>query len=190
MITIFLAYFLIASYFLMERYLRQGAEALSLQPTNLDSGSSRLMWSLGLLNLLVILLAPIINNYAIGYLSNYFAGWLGILLMVLGITLRYLAAQTLGQFYTRTLRIIPEHQIISKGIYSLIRHPGYLGTFLMMLGVGLAVNNWLIFLFITLTETIVRIYRIYIEEKMLEAFFREEYKVYRKKTWRLIPLIF
>lgn len=188
--TTFLAYLLIACYFVMERLLRKGEQALSLQTGESDRGSSRLMWTSGSFNLFVVLLAPVFNTYHIGYWSNTYVGWIGLLLMVSGLTLRYWAAKTLGEFYTRTLQIIERHQIVDRGLYRVIRHPGYLGTFLMEVGTGLAVTNWIVLPVITLIGVVSRAYRIRAEEEMLETAFGAQYKEYLAKTWRLVPFIY
>lgn len=174
----------------MERLLRKGEQALSLQAGPSDCGSSRLMWASGLFNILTVLLAPIFNTYHIGYWDNAYVGWMGLLLMIGGLTLRYWAAKTLGEFYTRTLRIIEGHQIVERGPYSIIRNPGYLGAFIMNIGASLAVTNWIAVLVITLTAFVTCAYRIRAEEEMLETTFGEQYKVYLEKTWRLVPFIY
>lgn len=188
--TTFLAYLLIACYFVMERLLRKGEQALSLQASPSDRGSSYLIWASGLFNIFSVLLAPVFNTYHIGDWDNAYVGWIGLLLMIGGITLRYSAAKTLGEFYTRTLRIIAGHQIVDRGPYRIIRHPGYLGTFIMDIGAGLAVTNWIVLLVITLTGVVSRAYRIRAEEEMLETSLGEQYKAYLEKIWRLIPLIY
>lgn len=174
----------------MERLLRKGEQALSLEAGPSDRGSSRLLWACGSLNILLVLLAPIFNTYCIGYWDNKYVAWMGLLLMIGGITLRYWAAKVLGEFYTRTLRMVEGHQIIAQAPYSIIRHPGYLGTLIMDVGVGLALTNWIVLLVMMLTGFVSRAYRILVEEEMLKTTFGEQYKAYLEKTWRLIPFVY
>lgn len=190
MLTTFLAYLLIACYFVIERLLRKGQQALSLHAGLSDRGSSYLLWASGLFNILIVLLAPIFNTYHIGYWDNKYIGWIGLLLMIGGLTLRYWAAKTLGEFYTRTLQIIEGHQIVDRGPYSVIRHPGYLGAFMMNIGAGLAITNWIAVLFITVIGVMSYAYRLRAEEEMLETTFGEQYKIYVEKTSRLVPFIY
>jgi len=190
MTTAFLAYLLIACYFIVERWLRQGEQALSLKTLASDRGSSRVLWAIGLFNLCLVLLAPILNVYGIGDWHYSLMGWSGLLLMTGGIAIRYWAAKTLGTFYTRTLRIIEGHQLVEQGPYRVIRHPGYLGTFLLEVGAGLAVMNWLILLVLVLTGIVVRAHRVYVEEGMLEAEFGEEFQIYAKNTWKIFPWLY
>jgi len=189
MTTTWWAYLLIATYFLVERLLRKGEQALSLQAGPSDCGSSRLMWASGLCNIFTVLLAPILNTYHIGYWDNAYVGWIGLLVMIGGLLLRYWAAKTLGEFYTRTLRIVEGHQIVAEGPYRIIRNPGYLGILMLNAGAGLAVTNWIVLLASTLTGLVSFGYRIRVEEAMLGTSFGEQYKLYLSKTWRLIPFV-
>jgi protein-S-isoprenylcysteine O-methyltransferase Ste14 len=189
-ITILLAYVLIVCYFIIERLLRKGKQALSLQADPCDRSSSRLLQSSGLFNLVMVLLAPILNAYQIANCNSANIGWAGVFLMVIGLTIRSMAAIALGQRYTRTLRILEGHQILDQGFYCIIRHPGYLGMALLEIGAGLAVNNALVLFVIVASATLSRLYRIRVEEEMLQTAFGEQYQAYMKKTWRLIPFIF
>jgi protein-S-isoprenylcysteine O-methyltransferase Ste14 len=190
MTTTVLAYLLIACYFVMERLLRKGKQALNLQPGASDRSSSRIIWICGLLSIVLVLLAPILNIDQLGNLSNAYLAWAGLLLMFSGLSLRYWSAKVLGEFYTRTLLTVEGQTIIEKAPYSIIRHPGYLGTFMMEVGAGLAVMNWIILSVVAIMGIVSRTYRIKTEEEMLEKSFREQYKVYSIKTWKLFPFIY
>ncbi|PZD74382.1 hypothetical protein C1752_01375 [Acaryochloris thomasi RCC1774] len=121
MTTTVLAYLLIVCYFIIERLLRKGEKALSLQPSESDQGSSRILWISGLLSILLALLASILNAIQIGDWNGKYIDWIGVVVMLGGLSLRYWAAKTLGKFYTRTLQTIEEQQIIDKAPYSLVR---------------------------------------------------------------------
>jgi protein-S-isoprenylcysteine O-methyltransferase Ste14 len=189
-ITTVSAYFLIACYFVMERSLRKGHQALSLKPGEADAGSSQVLWISGMVSILLVIAAPILNTHQIGYWDSATSGWLGLTLMLGGLAMRYWAAKTLGEFYTRTLQITKGQEIVNKAPYNLIRHPGYLGTLLMEIGAGLAVTNWVVLSALVVVGITSRAYRIDVEEKMLEANFGEEYKVYLDQTWKLIPFVY
>jgi protein-S-isoprenylcysteine O-methyltransferase Ste14 len=184
------AYGLIATYFVLERLLRKGAPALSLNPGEADGGSSQVMWATGLLSLLLMMAAPILSRDDIGVWNSFAVGWCGLALMLGGLALRVWAARTLGTFYTRTLQVVGEQRIVSQAPYNVVRHPGYLGTFLLEIGAGLAVTNWIVLLAVGILGIISRIYRIHREEKMLAVNFGQEYNVYTSKTWRLLPFLY
>jgi len=189
--TIFLAYLLIAFYFLMERLQRKSEQALSLKVGASDQGSTRLFLVGGLLEIVSLLLAPVFNINGLGCLGNGARiNRIGILMMIGGLTLRYLAAKTLGEFYTRTLLVTPEQQVIEQGLYRVVRHPGYLGILIASVGAGLATANWIVIVTIMVTKFLGLGYRIYSEEEMLKAEFGDKYRAYMENTWRLIPFIF
>jgi protein-S-isoprenylcysteine O-methyltransferase Ste14 len=189
-ITTVSAYLLIAIYFLMERSLRKDKQALNLNPGVADAGSSQVLWIGGTITILLFIAAPALNSYRIGYWSYTDIGWLGLILMLGGLSMRYWAAKTLGHFYTRTLQIVEGQEIVNQAPYNVIRHPGYLGTFLMEIGAGLAVMNWVVLLAAVVIGITSRAYRISVEEEMLAASFGKQYKAYSDKTWKLIPLLY
>ncbi|WP_228014784.1 methyltransferase family protein [Fortiea sp. LEGE XX443] len=143
-----------------------------------------------MISILLVIAAPILNTHQIGYWDNATVSCIGLTLMLGGLAMRYWAAKTLGEFYTRTLQVIKGQEIVNQAPYNVIRHPGYLGTLLMEIGAGLAVTNWVVLLALLVIGITSRAYRIGVEEKMLEANFGEEYKVYSDRTWKLIPLVY
>ena len=60
--------------------------------------------------------------------------------MLLGLLIRVWLARTPGGFYRRTLRVTEKEQIVEKGAYRLVRHPGYLGITLSYVGSGVAAD--------------------------------------------------
>lgn len=189
-ITTVAAYFLIAIYFVIERLLRKGKQALSLKPGLADASSSLFLCLGGTFSILLVAIAPLLNAYQIGYWETASIGWAGVILMLSGIAIRYWAAKTLGEFYTRTLQIIEGQEIVTQAPYSIIRHPGYLGTSLMGISAGFAVRNWIVLLALIIIESASKAYRIKAEEKMLEEKFGEQYKDYSSKTRKLVPYIY
>jgi protein-S-isoprenylcysteine O-methyltransferase Ste14 len=109
--------------------------------------------------------------------------------MVVGLLLRIWSMLTLSKYYTRTLLTIEKQEIVKKGPYRVIRHPGYLGTILIWSAAGLAMQNEIIFIVATIMILIAYLYRIENEEQMLIKQFGEKYTDYKKHSWRLIPLI-
>jgi len=115
--------------------------------------------------------------------------WIGIIVMLSGILLRVWAFQTLGRFYTRTLRISEGQRVVQEEPYKYVRHPGYLGVIVLWVGAGLATANWIVTVLVMLTFVFAYRYRIKVEERMLDASFGEQYAACKEHTWRLIPLI-
>jgi hypothetical protein len=81
-ITTVLTYTLIACYFVMERSLRKGKQALNLKPGAADAGSSQALWVSGVISIMLVIAAPLFNAYGVGYWHYGNVGWLGLILMI------------------------------------------------------------------------------------------------------------
>jgi Isoprenylcysteine carboxyl methyltransferase (ICMT) family len=89
----------------------------------------------------------------------------------------------------RIVAIQPGHELVTDGIYRVIRHPSYLGMIILMLGWALAFRSGL---GVILAALIVPplLARIRSEETLLRSQFGAEYDAYRRRTSRLIPGIY
>ena len=122
----------------------------------------------------------------IGVLTGTFQ-WLGLLAMVAGASFRQWALIKLGRFFSRTVQIESEHEIIADGPYRWIRHPAYTGMILVYVGATMALGTWLgaLLTFIIVTGSL--LYRIRVEEAALISAFGDHYRNYMKNTWLLFP---
>ena len=190
MLTTILAYALVALFFFIEGRLRKGQEAQTFDAGSSDRQSTSRVGSAYGIAMVSLLVAPILNYFSIGKISYNIAGWIGFAIALIGIVLRISANLTLGKFYTRTLRVLDNQSIVQQGLYRFIRHPGYLGTILMLTGAGLAVTNWIILLLIFVTISTAYHYRIQAEEVMLLERLGQQYADYKTHTWRLLPFVY
>lgn len=115
---------------------------------------------------------------------------LGIICIPLGVALRWYAIQTLGRYFTRDVAVSAGQQVVQHGPYRLIRHPAYSGTFLTMLGVGLALTNWASLSALLVCVFLGHFYRVRIEEQALVRTLGQPYLDYMRRTRRFIPLLF
>ena len=115
---------------------------------------------------------------------------LGVSLILLGVALRWYAIATLGGYFTRDVAVSADQTVVRRGPYRWIRHPSYTGTFLTMLGVGLAVTNWASLAALLLCIAVGHLYRVRVEEKALAESIGEPYLEYSRRTKRFIPLVF
>jgi protein-S-isoprenylcysteine O-methyltransferase Ste14 len=123
-------------------------------------------------------------------LLSPFLGYLGCLLIMAGLLIRWLAISTLRRQFTVNVSIVKDHKIIDTGIYAFIRHPAYLGSLLSFLGLGLAFESWICLLIVFILPLMATLYRISVEEKVLNDHFGQEYSDYTMRTKRLIPKVF
>jgi protein-S-isoprenylcysteine O-methyltransferase Ste14 len=110
--------------------------------------------------------------------------------MAAGVALRVAAMHTLGEFFTRTLVTFDDQELIERGPYRWLRHPGYLARLLVFLpGILVLSSNALYAALVAAVYTEVYRRRTAAEEAMLLARFGDAYAAYRSRTWRLVPLV-
>jgi protein-S-isoprenylcysteine O-methyltransferase Ste14 len=115
--------------------------------------------------------------------------WLGCLLYTVGGLLRIAPVFVLGRRFSGLVAIQPEHRLVTDGLYGVIRHPSYLGLFVLAFGWGLAFRSGVGVIIAGLMLVVV-LARIEAEERLLSETFGAEYEAYRNRTWRLIPYIY
>ena len=115
---------------------------------------------------------------------------IGVTLILLGVALRWYAIWTLGTYFTRDVAVSTDQKVVQNGPYRFIRHPAYSGTFLTMLGVGLALTNWASLLALLLCVFSGHMYRVSVEEKALSQTIGQPYREYMQHTRRFIPWVF
>lgn len=116
--------------------------------------------------------------------------FIGLGTILLGVALRWYAIRVLGGYFTRDVVVSAEQAVVQHGPYRLIRHPAYSGTFLTMLGVGLAMTNWASLAALLLCVFLGHIYRVSVEEKALVRLIGEPYSEYMRRTKRFIPWVY
>lgn len=115
---------------------------------------------------------------------------LGVILMLLGVALRWYAIWMLGRYFTRDVAVSANQQVVRRGPYRFVRHPAYSGTFLTMIGVGLALTNWASLLVLCICVLLGHLYRVRVEEKALIRAIGQPYIEYMRHTKRFIPWVF
>jgi protein-S-isoprenylcysteine O-methyltransferase Ste14 len=79
-------------------------------------------------------------------------------------------------------------KLTTTGLYGLVRHPMYVGTLIMMIGIPLALGSWW-GLVVLIPGVILLVLRILDEEKMLEEEL-DGYTEYTEKVhYRLVPYV-
>jgi protein-S-isoprenylcysteine O-methyltransferase Ste14 len=160
---------------------------------NADQKSYKVLYRITLLGLLTgIFIGDYLkfDNLFSLYHPNRVFPIVGIGLMVLGMTIRLTAINQLKRFFTINVAIRDDHQLITGGLYKVIRHPAYTGGILTFIGCGLCYGNLLSFLFIAIPYIILILNRITVEEVILEKKFGEAYTEMKRRTKKLIPFVY
>ena len=155
---------------------------------NLDKGSSKL-WDLGHF---VGVIGIITGFTAIGrvQVGERWIPMCGFALMLMGISVRWLAIHTLWEYFTGKVSILEGQRLVKAGLYRHLRHPAYAGALLAKLGLGLAFDNWISVVLIFFPILLAALYRMRVEEEVLREAFGSEYADYSASTKRLIPGIY
>ena len=93
----------------------------------------------------------------------------------------------LGRFFTGTVVVSSDQQVIQAGPYRLIRHPSYTAALLMFTGIGIALGNWISVAVLFLVHCLLYGIRVSVEERALLATLGEPYRDYMSRTKRFIP---
>lgn len=111
---------------------------------------------------------------------------MGLLLCVAGAAIACWSRYLLGENWSATVQLKDSHQLVTRGPYSLIRHPIYTGLLLLFLGNAVLVGDWrglvaVAIVFLSFWR------KLRLEERWLSELFGEAYRQYKARTKALIP---
>jgi len=151
-----------------------------------DRGNRWVLVAFGVLGLLDCYLPAYTDRIDFWTIDGDAIRWLGVLLFATGGALRIWPVFVLGRRFSGLVAIQPGHTLVTTGMYSVIRHPSYLGLLVNSLGWGLAFRSGVGVLLTALTM-LPLLARIGAEEWLLRSQFGDEYAAYCARTSRLLP---
>lgn len=112
----------------------------------------------------------------------------GLFIFTLGLLTAVAARIQLGSNWSdiEEGKIADRHAVVASGIYRYIRHPIYTGDILLLLGLELCLNSWLV-LGLLLLIPVVAMQAIREEQKLVTAL--PDYAEYIRHTKRFIPFL-
>lgn len=123
--------------------------------------------------------------------ANYtlppWAGWLGVLILTGAIFVFWRAHADLGLNWSPSLEIRERHELITRGIYGVIRHPMYASQWLWVIAQPLLLQNWIAGFSNLLVFIPFYFLRVKAEEQMMLDSFGIQYQEYMKKTGGVLP---
>ncbi len=123
--------------------------------------------------------------------ANYtlptWAGWLGVVLIILALIIFWRAHADLKTNWSPSLEIREKHELITHGIYSHIRHPMYASQWLWVIAQPLLLQNWLAGWLDLLVFMLFYVLRVRAEEKLMIDNFGDQYRDYMKKVGGVFP---
>jgi protein-S-isoprenylcysteine O-methyltransferase Ste14 len=115
--------------------------------------------------------------------------YLGLALFVIGCILRLAPVFVLGRRFSGLVAIQEGHELVTGGLYRVIRHPSYLGLLVLLFGWALVFRS-AIGVMVSLLLLPPLVARMNSEEALLESEFGSRYADYRRRTWRLVPFLY
>jgi protein-S-isoprenylcysteine O-methyltransferase Ste14 len=115
--------------------------------------------------------------------------WLGAALTVGGLLFAVWAREHLGRNWSRSVSIKQDHELITSGPYSVLRHPIYTGILAGFLGLAIAISEVRGFLAFVLIFLVLWV-KLSIEEQWMRSQFGETYTTYVRRTAALVPYLF
>lgn len=126
-----------------------------------------------------------------GLKTLHYISTVGCIMVVCGEILRKVAMITAGSNFTHMVqyRKRDEHELVTTGVYSLFRHPSYVGWFYWSVGTQVVLCNPVCLLGYTAASWMFFKERIEDEEESLVLFFGEDYIEFKKRVGTGIPFI-
>ncbi len=136
-----------------------------------------------------ILIAFLCSYIPFGKFNDSLYIYSGCTTLGIGLIFRSYSIVILGKRFTYVVTILKEHPLQTKGLYAIIRHPGYLGQLLILIGSTVLFGNWISVTLAFLILFPFYHYRISVEEDLLLQY-NEDYGDYSQRTYRLIPFVY
>ena len=125
--------------------------------------------------------------------ANYtlpaWASWLGVLLITGAVFIFWRAHADLGLNWSPTLEVREKHELITRGIYGVIRHPMYASQWLLAIAQPLLLQNWIAGFLNMLVFIPFYFLRVKAEEQMMTEKFGDQYRAYMEKVGAVLPKI-
>lgn len=126
------------------------------------------------------------------YLQLWSAGlwpfWLGAAVTIAGLLFAVWARVHLGRNWSRSVTLKQDHELITTGPYTLVRHPIYTGILTGFLGMAIAISQVRGFIVCVLVFVAFWI-KLRMEEQWMRSQFGEVYDRYAHRTAALVPYL-
>lgn len=110
--------------------------------------------------------------------------------LVIGLGIRTAAIVALGRAFSANVALRAGQRLNRSGLYSIVRHPSYLGLEIILLACALHSRTWACLAVVLVPPTLAVLHRINVEESALRLAFGADYDDYSRCTKRLIPGIY
>lgn len=144
-----------------------------------------------LIAMLILPLVYVFSNWLAfaNYTLPAWTGWLGVIILAGALFVFWRAHADLGLNWSPTLEIREKHELITKGIYGIIRHPMYASQWLWVIAQPLLLQNWIAGWLNFLIFVVFYALRVKAEEQLMIEQFGDDYRAYMKKVGAVFPKV-
>ncbi|CAB3261856.1 unnamed protein product [Arctia plantaginis] len=123
--------------------------------------------------------------------AYFFISVIGVVMCITGEVVRKAAMFTARTNFNHTVQFVkrPDHHLVTHGVYSICRHPSYVGWFYWSIGTQITLLNPVCIIVYALASWTFFRERVYAEELTLLTFFGPQYVVYQKQVGTGLPYI-
>jgi protein-S-isoprenylcysteine O-methyltransferase Ste14 len=121
------------------------------------------------------------------YTLPAWAGWLGVLIIAGALFVFWRAHADLGLNWSPSLEIREKHELITRGIYGVIRHPMYASQWLWVIAQPLLLQNWIAGFANLLVFIPFYFLRVQAEERLMIDRFGNQYQAYMQRVGGVLP---
>jgi len=156
-------------------------------PTGEKERSQKIIQTITAIGFIAMLIIPALDHRSHWSMVPLYVAVAGDVLVALGFLLIFFVYKE-NSFASATIELAPEQKVILTGPHALVRHPMYVGGFIIFLGMPLGLGSWR-GLFVIVLMMPALIWRLLDEEKFLGRNLAG-YSEYRNKVkYRLLPFV-
>jgi protein-S-isoprenylcysteine O-methyltransferase Ste14 len=115
--------------------------------------------------------------------------WCGIIVSLAALWLFWRSHADLGRNWSITLEMRQGHELITFGVYQVVRHPMYASIWLLSIAQGLLLQNWFAGWAALVAFAILYFVRVPREEEMMLRYFGDDYRAYAERSGRVFPRV-
>lgn len=123
----------------------------------------------------------------VDFTTALFALIFGLTIALISTVMHLRAKKEIGKYWSNQIEIMENHRIVTSGVFSVVRHPGYSSLIFWLIGFSIAYVNYIALLLTLLLFVPMMIYRARAEDELLNELDETAFKVYKSETHMLIP---
>ena len=156
-----------------------------------EKSTDKNSFSIILASILIIIIVNAIMYFTDTWIIDSFPlKVIALVVYSIGLILRYWSLILLGKNFSRDVEVTDNQELVSHGSYRYVRHPLYLGLFLLTISVPLYVGNIVMFIIAIFLMFFAISIRIKEEEAFMEDELGDRYKVWKEERYKFIPFIY